>query len=463
MSKVFDWLKIKISPLTKDEQKQLLLDLEPGAQPGFDYFLLVVLSTTIATLGLMTDSAAVIIGAMLLAPLMTPIIMIGLTSVVGNTNLLRRSTITLVEGIGVSIGLSILITLSNRFMPFIGFQELSSEIIARTHPSPLDLTIALAGGLAGAYALTRKTLSATLPGVAIATALMPPLCTIGIGIALGRWSVAGGAILLFLTNAVTIAFASAVVFFVRGFRPRLKENNHLIPKNLLITASLTIILLIPLTFFSIKFFRDSNENRQINSVTAEAVFSLTGAELSDLQMYRSDDVLQITVTVRTFKPISHEQVVALQEILVERLNRPVSLKVNQVFAQQLDPLDPPTPTPTPSPTATPHPLPSPTPSPSHTATSTITVTPSPSPTATNTSTPVSGFIARAEAVRLQLYQTPGGPPIGQLRYNQPIFIWPQTQVFNGYVWRLIQDGEGRIGWIPEIYIQTISLTGTITP
>ena len=117
----------------------------------------------------------------------------------------------------LAVALATLMTLVNNLLPFFSIQELPQEILARTRPTPIDLVIALAGGVAAAYALTEPNLSAALPGVAIATALMPPLCTIGIGVALNRWDVAGGATLLFITNTITIAFASVLVFFLRGF------------------------------------------------------------------------------------------------------------------------------------------------------------------------------------------------------------------------------------------------------
>jgi len=162
-----------IHPLSADERKQVIAEIAPSASPGFDYFLLVVLSCSIATLGLVTNSPAVIIG-------------IGLASIIGDDKLIKSSASAVLRGAGLAILLSFLMTLVNRFLPFVALQELSAEVLARIRPTPIDLVIALAGGLAAAYAMTRPNLSAALPGVAIATALMPPLCTVGIGIALNR-------------------------------------------------------------------------------------------------------------------------------------------------------------------------------------------------------------------------------------------------------------------------------------
>jgi uncharacterized membrane protein len=136
-------------------------------------------------------------------------------------------------------------------------------VLSRTHLSPFDLGIALAGGLAASYALAQPQLSAALPGVAIATALMPPLCTIGIGLALGRWDVAGGAFLLFVTNAVTIAFAATLVFFGLGFSRSPTQSPACIPRSLVVSAFLTAALIIPLSYLSLQFFQQAMENRFI--------------------------------------------------------------------------------------------------------------------------------------------------------------------------------------------------------
>ena len=253
-NKTFQSVKNSVRRLSREERRAIISEIKPMASPSFDFLLMVVLSCSIATMGLITNSPAVIIGAMLLAPLMSPLIAIGLAAMSGDSKLLGTAFTTILRGALLAVLLSFLITKINTLLPFISFQELPTEIIARTNPSPTDLMIALAGGLAAAYAMTNPNLSAALPGVAIATALMPPLCTIGIGISIGRWDVAGGASLLFLTNAVTIAFAATLVFFLRGFSVTSSlRNSHRLPSSLLLSALLVILLLVPLSFYSIQF------------------------------------------------------------------------------------------------------------------------------------------------------------------------------------------------------------------
>jgi uncharacterized hydrophobic protein (TIGR00271 family) len=461
-----------LKPLSPELRKAVIDEVTPSASPGFDFFLLVVLSCSIATLGLITDSPAVIIGAMLVAPLMSPLIGIGLASITGNTILLRNALSALLRGALLAIALATLMTLVNNQLPFFNMQELPKEILARIRPTPIDLVIALAGGVAAAYAMTEPKISAALPGVAIATALMPPLCTIGIGIALNRWDVAGGATLLFITNAVTIAFAAVLVFFLRGFSTGLRIKNHRIPRSLLLAALLTVLLLFPLSYFSLKFFKEASDNRLINSVVANEVKNLGGAELVELDVNRNGSRLDMLVTIRTGSALNYQQVVGLQKAIVDGIHQPVSLKVSQVIAESLDPLVPPTPTitptytltatPGPSPTATYTPTPTMTASPTATVTATNTWTPLPSATPTATPTPGTGEIVRFTIPELKIYQSPGGPVIGNLLPGQKVTILYGKETYLGLVWIEILDAEGRTGWIPEVFVQLLLPTPTQT-
>ncbi len=456
-----------IKKIPFEQRKTFIDEISESASPGIDFFILVILSSSIATLGLITNSPAVIIGAMLVAPLMSPIIGIGLASVIGKNDLLRKSMSALIRGAVFAIGLSALLTLINLYLPFVSFQELPSEIVSRTHPSPLDLIVALAGGLAAAYSMTEPKLSAALPGVAIATALMPPLCTIGIGLALGKFDVAGGALLLFVTNAITIAFASALVFFLRGLYPYSNGKNKFLPASLQFSAFLIIILLIPLTYFSVQFVRQATETRTINEAVNKNVALIENAELVDLEVITAGDAIDLDLTIRTNAALNYEQVIKLQENIVEDLSRPVSIRVNQVFADRLDPLIPPTATftLTLTNTVTPGPSSTFTFTPTFTTTSTSTPTITPSPTSTLTSTPTSSlgraWIAPFPVMRI--YQYPGGPIIGLLSQNQVITILPEEVVFENLIWVKIVDQENRIGWVPKVYVNIFTATPTSEP
>lgn len=444
-----------VKPVTLERRAEVQVQLRDSCTPDFDFFLLVVLSAVIATLGLLTNSAAVIIGAMLVAPLMSPIIGIGLASLTGDARLFRDAGVALGRGALFAILMAVLLAWSNRYLPFVTLQELPGEIMSRTRPSPIDLTIALAGGMAAAFALALPSISAALPGVAIATALMPPLCTVGIGIALGRWDVAGGALLLFLTNAVTIAFAAMLVFFALGFATK-REAGRRAPRALLVSAGFTLVLLVPLTVLSASFFQNAAENRQINSVVGTQVATL-GAELIDLQVVQDGDTLHMTVPLRVSKQLSYEDVVNLQKSVALQLQRPVSVVVNQVVAVQLNPLIPPTFTITPTaatftPTAT------------YTPTVTSTFTPSPTMVPpTPTATPQLAHIPRNSGRTLDLVQQPGGPSIGKIRPGDFVTVLYDSKIYDGLVWWEVMDADGRIGWLPQIDLVVVTLTSTVTP
>ena len=444
-----------VHPMTSPERITVVEEISQSISSRFDFFLLVVLSCSIATMGLLINSPAVIIGAMLVAPLMTPIIGLGLGATMGNTRLVESALWALFRGAILAVVLSALMAAINRYLPFVVLQELPQEVLSRTHPSPIDLVIALAGGLAAAYAMTRPNISAALPGVAIATALMPPLCTIGIGIALGRWDVAGGSSLLFITNAITIAFAAAVVFFLRGFAPARHSEKGGVPRSLIVAAVLTLTLLIPLSFYSIKFFNEANANGKINEVVRAEVSKTNGAELVELNVQREGDRLSMVITLRTNTPLAYEQVTELQKSIAERLQMPVSLKISQVLAEQLDPLVPPTFTPTSTVTPTDTPGPSRTPTYIPTETATLTITPSPTPT------PGLVKVVNTAVPQLKLYQSPGGPGIGQVRVGQSLTLLYGRREMGALIWVEVKDSDGRIGWIPEIYL--IQITSTPGP
>jgi uncharacterized hydrophobic protein (TIGR00271 family) len=204
------WLRI--DPTSKPE---VYLEIDGGADfTSLSYWLQILFSAGIATLGLVLNSPAVIIGAMLISPLMGPIMAIGLGLAAGDLYLTLKAIANLVASMVVAILVSALIVW------LLPFHSATTEILARTKPNLLDLGIALFSGLAGSVAVCRPgkvdgSAVPTLPGVAIAVALMPPLCTMGFGLGAGaNTRIMGGAGLLFLTNLVAIVSSAFVVFLL---------------------------------------------------------------------------------------------------------------------------------------------------------------------------------------------------------------------------------------------------------
>lgn len=181
---------------------------------SFNYWLEIIFSAGIAVLGLVLNSPAVIIGAMLISPLMGPIMALGLALAAGDLYLALKATVNLVASIALAIALSALIVW------LLPFHSITQEVLARTSPNLLDLGIAMFSGLAGSVAVCRtggEGAVTTLPGVAIAVALMPPLCVMGFGLGSGvNTHIMGGAGLLFLTNIVAIVSSAFLVFLLVG-------------------------------------------------------------------------------------------------------------------------------------------------------------------------------------------------------------------------------------------------------
>ncbi|MHA4835253.1 DUF389 domain-containing protein [Sphingopyxis sp. MSC1_008] len=200
------------------DRSLILASVARDARLDKKFLLLIILSAMIATLGLLQSSAAVVIGAMLVSPLMGPIMGIGFGLATLESNLIRRSLVTLAAGMAVAVLVAMLIIWVSPI------NDVTPEFRARTQPTLLDLGVAVVGGIAGVYAIMRK-LSGVMVGVAIATALVPPLSTVAFGLVTGRFDFALGAALLFLTNTLAIAFAATIVARLNHFGPSLTPQH----------------------------------------------------------------------------------------------------------------------------------------------------------------------------------------------------------------------------------------------
>ena len=198
--------------LPDKDKATLVRKLMENGTPDFDYFYLIGLSTLMATLGLLLDSSAIVIGSMLIAPLMYPIlgVALGLVMMGDNIGVLQRALSTLVKSLGVGLVLSI-------FAAFLfGDDSMyqTAEVMARTVPSHLHLLVAIVAGAAVAYMLARPEWSDALPGVAIAVALVPPLASVGVGIAAGNILIIKGASMILLLNLFGIIAVAVVIFLL---------------------------------------------------------------------------------------------------------------------------------------------------------------------------------------------------------------------------------------------------------
>jgi len=208
------WMCLSVPQLKRDERIQLFAEIEGKSRWSFDFAVLMILSTAIAGLGLLSDSGAVVIGAMLVAPLMMPLLGGGLSLVQGNWLLWKQCVKSVLLGFLCALVIGFSLGLLAQWMNV----SLTSELLARGEPTLMDLGVAFFSGIAASYCLARPGLTGALAGVAIAAALVPPIATTGICLAMGEMGVAKGSALLFGTNVVAIVLGSALNFLMAGVR-----------------------------------------------------------------------------------------------------------------------------------------------------------------------------------------------------------------------------------------------------
>ncbi|QNJ97998.1 DUF389 domain-containing protein [Constantimarinum furrinae] len=234
---------------------------------------ILIFSIFVASIGLNVSSTAVVIGAMLISPLMGPIVGVGLAVAINDVDTLRRSLINL--------GVMVILSVATSFLYFTisPLTEESPELLARTYPTILDVLVAIFGGLGLIVAKTKSgTIASVIFGVAIATALMPPLCTVGYGLAIGNLNFAGGAMYLFSINAVFIALATFIVSKLLRF-PLVKYANSKRRKRIAQLASLiAVIVMVPSVVLFINLLDEQVfENRAEDFVENEIRYD--GAEV----------------------------------------------------------------------------------------------------------------------------------------------------------------------------------------
>jgi len=300
------------SHASEGEYRDLFVSLRENALPSTSYFVLTVLSVLLALTGLYANSAPVIIGAMILAPLMSPIISLAMGLARTDPPLIRNSLKTLSIGIGASLCCAIFIAW---LMPL---ENLTTEMRARMSPTLLDLCIAVVSGVAGAYACAKEEIAKSLAGVAIAVALVPPLSVAGIGFGWGDWSMARGASLLFITNLVGISLAASVTFLVMGFAPF-----KLARKGLSITLLLVAVIAIPLYIA----FVDLVEQGRIMRAIPTGQIELSGKEVNlRIIKVRSGTPPMVRVVLSSSQRLDEIHVDALKQLISERIGDTILLE-----------------------------------------------------------------------------------------------------------------------------------------
>jgi uncharacterized hydrophobic protein (TIGR00271 family) len=470
----------RVEPLAAGRRQTVIGELDQAVVVRRDYVLFVVLSCVIATFGLVLNSGAVIIGAMLIAPLMPPILAFALAVVPGDVRRAAVACATVLLGAGIAVGLSAALGLLVAGSEWNSLAQLPTEILSRTQPSLFDLAVALAGGAAAAYALAEPKLSATLAGVAVATALMPPLCVVGLGLAGMDASVWRGALLLFCANFVAITCAGALVFALRGFSPTAVTGRRLVlGRTLLVSGPLLLAVALPLTFFTAHIITGAHQDAIIRGELTGALAAVGGGTLVNFDQRRQADHLLITATVRATTGVPFPAAKRMEADLAAQLDEPVALTLLVIPMTRLDPALPPTATPRaarptpaggvlagatapptalptvpPTPTAAATAIPSPTATPTAAPTATPTALPTAPPTALPTATPVAyAVVGGTDQQGVNVRRAPGPAPVlTALADGSVVELTGRTAPSAGYDWTEVIAPDGTVGWVAGRYL-----------
>jgi uncharacterized hydrophobic protein (TIGR00271 family) len=308
---------LPLVPIAAEEAfAELFKKLRDSAVMKRAYLVLLLVSVLIATTGLFQNSSPTIIGAMILAPLMAPIIAFSMGAIRFDDSLMRQSLKTVVLSILIALGASALFAWS---MPF---NHITDQMAMRTHPTLLDLAVAIFAGIAAAYGYANSKVGESLAGVAIAVALVPPLCVSGIGLGWGDWSTFSNAFLLFLANIVGIVVASGAMFYIMGYASRKYASTAFFIKLLMVAVIAVPLWLSTRTLVAEeRIYREFSQIRQISLPDKTARIHLSKV------LYR-ENALYAVVTVTVDRSLTTEEKRLVAERIKSRLGETVRLVFN---------------------------------------------------------------------------------------------------------------------------------------
>jgi len=295
---------------TTEEFEKLFTVLRENAALNSAFVVMMILSTLIATYGLFADSSPVIIGAMILAPIISPIVSFSMGMVRYDKAMLKIGVITIMAGTLVSLLFAAIITV------LIPMKVHTSVIDARLSPTLLDLGIAVVSGIAAAYAHAKEGIAKSLAGVAIAVALVPPLAVAGIGIGWWDWEVFSGAFLLYLTNLAGIILFSGLTFLILGFAPFKRAKIGLIYGLLIIG-----LVAVPLSFSFNRIKQEAQITSQLEGAT------INGVILRNVKVRFSKN-LNISLKLVAPEPLDHVKMKIIKKEIEKRIDKNIVLEIS---------------------------------------------------------------------------------------------------------------------------------------
>ncbi|WP_333302775.1 DUF389 domain-containing protein [Microcoleus sp. B4-C5] len=288
---------------------------------NINYLVLILGSCIIATFGLLSNSAAVIIGAMIIAPLMLPIRGLAFGAVEGNVIIFRKGLVALAVGTVLAIFLACFLG------ALVQIPDFGSEVLARSKPTLLDLGIAIAAGGISGYAKVQPKVSATLAGTAIAVALMPPICVIGLGLSQANWSLSLGASLLYLTNLLGITLSCMLTFLMAGYTPL-----HRARKAIFWALALTAILVIPLGVSFAELIEQAQLEASLKRALLNRTITFQRVELIATDTNWLTKPPEVRLIVRSSEALTPKQVQLLEAFVEKEMGQKFTLifQVSQV-------------------------------------------------------------------------------------------------------------------------------------
>lgn len=293
---------------------QITIELLSESTLDINYLVLILSSCIIATLGLLSNSAAVIIGAMIVAPLMLPIRGLAFGAVEGNVVIFRKGLIA------VAVGTILAIILAWLLGSLVGLPDFGSEVLARSKPTLLDLGIAIAAGGISGFAKVQPKVSGTLAGTAIAVALMPPICVIGLGLSQGNWSLSLGASLLYVTNLLGITLSCMLTFLIAGYTPLNRAR-----KAILWALGLTAILIVPLGVSFAELLQQSQLEASLKRALLNRTITFQRMELINSDTNWLKEPAEVRLTVRSSEALTPKQVQLLEAFIEKEMGQKFTL------------------------------------------------------------------------------------------------------------------------------------------
>ena len=299
--------------------KEIQENIEAGAKVKGTNMCILILAILIASIGLNMNSTAVIIGAMLISPLMGGIQAIGYGIAVNDLNASKKAAV------GLAFQVVICILTSTVYFSLSPISDAHSEILARTSPSIWDVLIAICGGLAGIIGMTRKEKSNVIPGVAIATALMPPLCTAGFGLATHNFSFFLGAMYLFFINSFFICLSAIIILKIIKLPCKQFIDEKAKHKLYMKITAIAVITVIPSIILAVQLITNSIESSGIEKFI-RGEFQDSDTQIVQMQVDREDHVLEIALLG---KQLPDYEIQRLQRVMPQYGLEEYSLKITQ--------------------------------------------------------------------------------------------------------------------------------------